>query len=174
MIRVKIDTSRIKDVLSNYVLLSITIFMIPSFLNNLNAQIELDLENKINDPNIENKTNEPHPAVLNSEIYKDSITDQSHIFGEVLNNFTHTISFVRVYAAVYDIAGNVVVTDYSHTSDSYLRPGQKSGFWILIDKDIPEDSKFLLTSTFEKTSTVKPGYLKLETTAEFQRILLKL
>jgi len=132
--------------------------MLSSF-NYLNAQIELKLENKIADPN---KTNELHPAIMNSAIYRTS-GSQFQIFGEVFNNLSQPITFVQVYAAVYDNGGNVVATDYAYTSDTYLKPGQKSGFWILIENDIPENSKYALTSTFEKTSEVKPDLLKLDT-----------
>lgn len=119
-----------------------------------NAQIEFNLENKVL------TSNESRLLILNSAIYK-SYGSQSHIFGEILNNFTHPISFVKVYAAVYDTVGNIVATDYSYARDDYLKPGQKSGFWILIQKDVPEGSKYTLSATFEDTLT-KPESLKLE------------
>jgi hypothetical protein len=132
--------------------------------NNLGAQIELEIENRINDANsISTNTTQPHLAIMNSAIYND-IAEQSHIFGEVLNNFTYPISSVRVYAAVYDGSGNVTATNYAYTQDYYMKPGQKSGFWILIEKNIPESSKYILTSTFESNSRVKPELLKLEPT----------
>lgn len=132
--------------------------------SNLAAQIELDVENRLNDANSNStKATQPHLAIMNSAIYK-GISKQSHIFGEVLNNFTYPISSVRVYAAVYDDSGNVTATDYAYTRDYYMKPGQKSGFWILIQKDIPESSKYNLTSTFESNSRVKPELLKLEPT----------
>ena len=130
------------------------------YIVNVNGQLEFNLENNLNVGDI-NK--QPQPALLNSAIYK-SYGSQSHIFGEVLNNFSYPISFVKVYAAVQSASGDVIVTSDGFVRDNYLKPGQKSGFWILVDEDVPAKSNFTLVSTFDKPARIKPESLKLDVT----------
>ena len=142
------------------IILSVLMLFTVDNIANVIGQIEYKLENNLQ---VGHASMQLHPAILNSAIYK-GYGSQSHIFGEVLNNFSYPISFVKVYAAVKDTSGDVIVTSDGYVRDNYLKPGQKSGFWILVDEDVPAKSNFTLVSTFDKPARIKPESLKLDVT----------
>lgn len=130
--------------------------------NYVSAQVEITTDENMSTP-IYNETttdgDEPKPVILNTELYTTQFT--SLIVGEVLNNFTYPIESVQVSASVYDKNGVIVATDYSYASDDQIKPGEKSGFSINLGDKVPNNSKYVLTSTFQESDTDKQAFLGL-------------
>lgn len=105
-------------------------------------------------------TTKPHVIIPSSKIYTDSLS--SKIFGEVLNNFTYPIEFVRIFAQVNDSNGKTIDIKHTNTYGSYLKPGQRAGFWLLFENPIPEQSNYTLTSEFKKSERILPEKLQLQ------------
>ena len=59
----------------------------------------------------------------------------SEIVGEVENNGTEPVEFVKVAVTFYDSTGNVVGTENTYADPSDLRPGMKAPFKILLTSD---------------------------------------
>jgi len=79
----------------------------------------------------------------------------------MLNNFTYPIESVRITASVYDKNSVISATGDSYTSDYQIKPGSKSGFDIYLDKKLPSNSKYTLTTSFDKSQDDKPAALLL-------------
>lgn len=131
------------------------------FSSNINltfAQIEINTDENLV-PLIANATQtegaQPRPNILYSSLSNDSIV------GEVVNNFSYPIELVRITATVYDKNGVVTATGDKYVNDYVLKPGIKSGFDIFLDEPLPGSSKYILTTTFEKSEDDKPEFLLL-------------
>jgi hypothetical protein len=59
----------------------------------------------------------------------------NEIVGEVENNGTEPVEFVKVAVTFYDSTGNVVGTENTYADPSDLRPGMKAPFKILLTSD---------------------------------------
>ncbi len=122
------------------------------------AQIEITIDKKITPP-IFNETKsqdaQPRPDILYSALNKDTIV------GEVLNNFSYPIEIVRITATVYDKNGVIVATGEKYVNDYLIKPGTRSGFDIFLDETLPSNSKYTLTTSFEKSEDDKPEALQL-------------
>jgi hypothetical protein len=127
-------------------------------MNSTFAQIEITTDENIS-TSIFNTTvsedAEPKPDVLYSALNSDTI------LGEVQNNFTYPIDSVRITASVYDKNGVIAETGDTYTSDYQIKPGSKSGFDIYLDKKLPSNSKYTLTTSFNKSEEDKPEALQL-------------
>jgi hypothetical protein len=122
------------------------------------AQIEITTDEKLSPPifnETENQGIQPSLDILYSVLNKDTIV------GEVLNNYSYPIELVRVTATVYDKDGVIVATGDKYVNDYLLQPGSKSGFDIFLDETLPDKSRYILTSSFEKSDDVKPEELQL-------------
>jgi hypothetical protein len=64
-------------------------------------------------------------VVLLSQRYNDE-KFSSEIAGEVENNGTESVEYVKVAVTFYDSAGNVVGTENTYADPSDLRPGVKA------------------------------------------------
>jgi len=126
--------------------------------NNTHAQIEIPADKKIIPP-IFNKTQsedtQPRPDLLHSAL------NSGTIMGEVINNFTYPIEDIRITASVYDKNGGIVATGQTYANQYNMKPGDKSGFDIFLDKKLPNNSKYTLTSIFKKSEEEKPEALLL-------------
>jgi hypothetical protein len=49
----------------------------------------------------------------------------------------------------------------TYTSDYQIKPGDKTGFDIYLDKELPSNSKYTLTASFNKSEDSKPESLEL-------------
>jgi hypothetical protein len=127
-------------------------------MNSAYAQIEITTNKNITSP-IFNRTvsedAEPRPDILYSALHSDTIA------GEVLNNFTYPIELVHITASVYDKNGVIVATEEYNANDYQIKPGMRSGFHIFLDEKLPSNSKYTLTTSFEKSEDDKPGALLL-------------
>jgi hypothetical protein len=122
------------------------------------AQIEIPVGKNISSPKFNGTISEdagPNPKILNSALRSDTIV------GEVLNNFTYPIEDVRLTASVYDKNGLIAAIGTSYTSEYWIKPGSRSGFDIHIDKELPSNSKYTLTTSVEKSEKDKPDALLL-------------
>jgi len=127
-------------------------------MNSTYAQIEIPTDKNITSPNFNGtvgEDTEPKPDILYSALKSDTIV------GEVLNNFTYPIESVLITASVYDKNGVIAATGDTYTSDYQLKPGMKSGFDIYLDEKLPGNSKYTLTTRFEKSNEDKPEGLQL-------------
>jgi hypothetical protein len=127
-------------------------------INSTYAQIEIPTDKNITSPNFNGtvgEDTEPKPDILYSALKSDTIV------GEVLNNFTYPIESVLITASVYDKNGVIAATGDTYTSDYQLKPGMKSGFDIYLDERLPGNSKYTLTTRFEKSNEDKPEGLQL-------------
>jgi hypothetical protein len=59
----------------------------------------------------------------------------SEIVGEVENNGTGLVEFVKVAATFYDGSGNIVGTENTYTEPTDLSPGMKAPFKIFLTSD---------------------------------------
>jgi len=127
-------------------------------MNSTYAQIEVTTDENLSSP-LFNRTvsedAEPKPDILYSALHSDTIV------GEVLNNFTYPIESVLITASVYDTNGVIAATGDTYSSDYQLKPGMKSGFDIYLDEKLPSNSKYTLTTRFEKSEKDKPDALQL-------------
>src|SRR6266498_4491655 len=122
------------------------------------GQIEIPTDKNITSPNFNGtvgEDTEPKPDILYSALKSDTIV------GEVLNNFTYPIESVLITASVYDKNGVIAATGDTYTSDYQLKPGMKSGFDIYLDDRLPSNSKYTLTTRFEKSGEDKSDALLL-------------
>lgn len=129
-----------------------------TFFNPIHAQIEITTDENITPP-IFNETksedSQSRPDILYSALNKDTVV------GEVLNNFSYPIELVRITATVYDKNGVIVATGDKYVNDYLIQPGSRSGFDIFLDETLPSESKYILTTSFEKSEDVKPEALQL-------------
>jgi len=127
-------------------------------INPTYAQIEITTDENII-PSIFNVTksedSQPRPDILYSALNKDTIV------GEVLNNFSYPIELVRITATAYDKNGVIVATGDKYVNDYLLKPGTRSGFDIFLDETLPNNSKYTLSTTFEKSEDNKTEALQL-------------
>jgi hypothetical protein len=122
------------------------------------AQIEIPAGKNISSPKFNGTISEdagPNPKILNSALRSDTIV------GEVLNNFTYPIEDVRLTASVYDKNDVIAATGTSYTSEYWIKPGSRSGFDIHLDKELPSNSKYTLTTSIEKSKKDKPEALQM-------------
>ena len=128
------------------------------FLNKLHGQIEITTDKVLELP-IFNETQTEQsplaPKILYSALNNDTIV------GEVLNNFSYPIELVRITATVYDKNGVITATGDKYVNDYVLKPGVRSGFDIYLDEPLPGSSKYILTTSFQKSDDVKPEALLL-------------
>ena len=139
-------------------ILAIGLFSSYDTLNLTFAQIEITTDEKITPPifnETENQGAQPGLDILYSVLNKDTIV------GEVLNNFSYPIELVRVTATAYDKDGVIVATGDKYVNDYLLQPGTRSGFDIFLDETLPGKSKYILTSSFQKSDDIKPEALQL-------------
>ena len=144
----------------SYCSLAAVLGLISSFMsiNSTYAQIEIPTDKNITSPNFNGtvgEDTEPKPDILYSALKSDTIV------GEVLNNFTYPIESVLITASVYDKNGVIAATGDTYTSDYQLKPGMKSGFDIYLDERLPGNSKYTLTTRFEKSNEDKSEGLQL-------------
>lgn len=129
-----------------------------NLINPTYAQIEITTDENIT-PSIFNETksedSQPRPDILYSALNKDTIV------GEVLNNFSYPIELVRITATAYDKNGVIVATGDKYVNDYLLKPGTRSGFDIFLDETLPSNSKYTLSTTFEKSEENKTEALQL-------------
>ncbi|MDP9210664.1 MAG: FxLYD domain-containing protein [Thermoproteota archaeon] len=129
-----------------------------TFFSPIHAQIEITTDENITPP-IFNKTksedSQSRPDILYSALNKDTVV------GEVLNNFSYPIELVRITATVYDKNGVIVATGDKYVNDYLIQPGSRSGFDIFLDETLPSESKYILTTSFEKSEDVNPEALQL-------------
>jgi hypothetical protein len=127
-------------------------------MNSTYAQIEVTADENISSP-IFNRTvsegAEPRPDIFYSALLSDTIV------GEVLNNFTYPIELVHITASVYDKNGLIVATGEYNANDYQIKPGSRSGFHVFLDEKLPSNSKYTLTTSFEKSKDDKPAALLL-------------
>lgn len=134
--------------------------LLPSYcgLNLTFAQIDITIDENVSRSALDGtliQDDEPNPDILYSSLNSDEIV------GEVQNNFTYPIELVRITASVYDKNGLLTETGETYTSDSQIKPGDKTGFDIYLDKELPSNSKYTLTASFNKSEDNKPESLEL-------------
>jgi hypothetical protein len=127
-------------------------------VNSTYAQVEIPTDKNITSPIFNRTTSEdaePRPDILYSTLKSDTIV------GEVRNNFSYPIESVLITASVYDKNGVIAATGDTYTSDYQIKPGMKSGFDINLEKQLPGNSKYTLTTRLEKSKADKPEALQL-------------
>lgn len=74
---------------------------------------------------------QPALEILSHSHFMDSIGSY-HVVGEVQNNSSNKLDFVKVTGTFYNASGTVVDTDFTYTMIDTLLPGQKSPFEIFV------------------------------------------
>jgi hypothetical protein len=137
---------------------SLALFFYSISINSTYAQIEIRPGEHLSSP-LFNKTVSqdirPKPDILYSALHSGTIV------GEVLNNFTYPIEDVRITASVYDKNGLPLATGQYNTNDYQIKPGNRSGFHVFLHEKLPNNSKYTLTTSFEKSEDDKPEALLL-------------
>ena len=78
-------------------------------------------------PTLTPESIEPELDVLSFTDYEDTV-GWWHVVGEVRNNSSYPVQFVKIVITIYDDAGNVVGTDFTYTTLDVIAPGGKSPF----------------------------------------------
>lgn len=137
-----------------------TVCLLSSYvgLNLTFAQIEITTDENVSSSALGEtliQDDEPNPDILYSALNSDEIV------GEVQNNFTYPIELVRITATICDKNGLLAETGETYTNDYQIKPGDKTGFDIYLDKELPSNSKYTLTASFNKSEDNKPESLEL-------------
>jgi len=144
--------------ISYCILFAVLGFFFTMSTSSIYAQIEITTGENFSSPKFNGTVSEdaePKPDILYSALHSDTIV------GEVLNNFTYPIEAVRITASVYDKNGVIAATGDSYTSEYWIKPGSRSGFDIYLDEKLPNNSKYTLTISLEKSENDKPEALQL-------------
>jgi len=72
------------------------------------------------------------PTILSSSMYTDRLTGSTHIVGEVVNQSPITVQYAKVTVTLYNAYNQVIGTNFAYTQPSYLAPGQRAPFDILV------------------------------------------
>ena len=156
----KFVTSRPSLLISTFWTLVISVGLLYCYvgLNTAFSQVEITTNQKLTPP-VFNETKsedaQPRPNILYSALNGHTIV------GEVLNNFSYPIELVRITATVYDKNDVIVATGDKYVNDYVINPGSTSGFDIFLDETLPSNSKYILTTSFEKSEHNKPKALLL-------------
>lgn len=137
---------------------TLELILLSMYVNPTHAQVEITTGKNYSNP-IFNRTvsedAEPKPDILYSALHSDTIV------GEVLNNFTYPIELVHITASVYDKNGLIAATGEYNANDYQLKPGSRSGFHVFLHEKLPNNSKYTLTTSFNKSEDDKPAALLL-------------
>ncbi|MDQ5868746.1 MAG: FxLYD domain-containing protein [Thermoproteota archaeon] len=81
-----------------------------------------------------------------------------------MNNYSFPVDSIQILVTTFDEEGKVIETKRVNPQDTYLRPGQQSGFSVSLDNFMSKNSTYAMTSIFKKSSIDKPALLKLNVT----------
>ena len=97
-------------------------------------------------------------TVISSSGFTDSIGDY-HIVGEVQNTGSNTVDYVQITATYYNTNNQVVDTQFSFASLSYMQPGAKSPFDIIETTStlVPQISTNKLQVTSTTSGSITQG-----------------
>ncbi len=107
-------------------------------------------------------TNKSHLIIPSATLFTTDYS--SEIFGEVKNNYTYPIELTHILARLDYDNGSAIDYDHEYTQDSIISPGQKSGFWFFFENPLPKNTKFNLTSEFQRSTVSLPEKLNLTIT----------
>jgi hypothetical protein len=112
-------------------------------------------------PGYSQTDNNKNIPILSSSSFKDTL-GSFHIVGELKNNSTDPLDFVKVVSTFYDGTGKIVGTDSPYANIKVLRPGEKSSFELILDDAQQSDkvSTYKLSVSGDKTQAL-PAALKL-------------
>jgi hypothetical protein len=137
------------------------------FLSKLHGQIEITTDKVLEFPIFNETQNEQSllaPKILYSSLSNDTLV------GEVLNNFSYPIELVSITATVYDKNGIITASGEKYVNDYVLKPGVRSGFDIYLNEPLPGSSKYILTTSFEKSDDNKPEALLLSVGKNYKHL----
>ncbi len=78
-----------------------------------------------------------------------------YVVGEVKNETTVSVEFVRITATLYDEAGEAVKSDFSYAKVDQIYPGERSPFLIIFSKT-PDWSSYELAVEWKATARQRP------------------
>jgi hypothetical protein len=105
----------------------------------------------------------PGLYISQSTAYRDS-TGIIHVVGEIQNVFSFPVSSVKVTASIYGPDNVIVGTTSSYADIDQLRPGEKSGFQIVLPNTLiggGTGKQYQLSTSYAQASTQKPPVLNL-------------
>jgi hypothetical protein len=129
-------------------------------------QLETICEDYLNIPGLAEKrfkifdSTKKHVHIPSAKVYTNIFSPK--IFGEVVNNFSYPIESVHIFARIDDVSGNTTTYKHAYTEDNFLKPGQKSGFWLSLDDPVAENNIYSLTSVFQNTTQLLQEKLQLK------------
>jgi hypothetical protein len=112
-------------------------------------------------PGYSQTDNNKNIPILSSSSFKDTL-GSFHIVGELKNNSTDPLDFVKVVSTFYDDTGKIVGTDFPYANIKILRSGEKSSFALILNDAQQSDkvSTYKLSVSGDKTQAL-PAALKL-------------
>src|SRR5919106_2868513 len=137
------------------------------FLSKLHCQIEITTDKVLEFP-IFNETQTEQSLIAPKILYSSLSNDT--LVGEVLNNFSYPIELVSITATVYDKNGIITASGEKYVNDYVLKPGVRSGFDIYLNEPLPGSSKYILTTSFEKSDDNKPEALLLSVGKNYKHL----
>ena len=99
------------------------------------------------------------PTVLTST-YKDSIGNL-HIVGQVQNNFTFSIQYVRMLVTLYNDNKEVVGMADAYTNVDQIRSGEIAGFDVTVTGPQQSISSYAISASYERSQIIKPEFIAL-------------
>ena len=92
----------------------------------------------------------PSVSVVSSSAYDNGYGDL-YVVGEIINNTSDNVTFVRVTATLHNSGGDVLRSDYSYVLIDVLAPGQKAPFKIYFSDYPTEYTTYQLLVTYSTT-----------------------
>ena len=91
------------------------------------------------------------PGILSHSSYTDSL-GYFNVVGEVKNNLSGNIKYVKITVTFYDAENIVIGTDYTYTKLDVLKPNQKSPFELSSYPDKIEPTSYKLKVSYRVTN----------------------
>jgi hypothetical protein len=114
--------------------------------------------------------NPPKLQILSTSTYTDS-SGYFHVVGELKNNLTSNIDFVKVVVTFYDSENVVIGTDYTYTDIDVLGPDQKCPFELSSYPDVINPASYKIAVEFRTTSEQPSEGLQILSTSTYINIL---
>src|SRR6266487_885455 len=116
-------------------------------------------------------SNTTNPTLVIPPVFIHEYTDRTrstYIVGEVMNNFSFPIQAVKVTAVLYDSRKHVAGTQSTYTYLDLLRPGENSGFGMILANNTKNATSYSLVTSYVRTNISKASFLntKIDSTAK--------
>jgi hypothetical protein len=110
-------------------------------------------------------SNTANPTLVIPQIFIHEYTDKTgsrYLVGDVINNFSFPIQSVRVTAILYDPQKHVAGTQSTYAYLDLLRPGENSGFGMILSNSTKNAANYSLVTSYFRTNISKASFLNIK------------